>query len=99
MQATSSTVIKDLKETRVELKCWLDKEDAMWKHRAWLNWFQAGDRNNCFFHAKASSRFQKNLIEGIFDAEDVWQVDHGKIEKVFIEYYSELFTSLGPLDF
>ena len=88
MLASSSTVIKDLRDTRVELNCWLDKEDAMWKQRAWLNWFQEGDRNTRFFHAKALARFQKNLIKGVLDAEDVWQVDQGEIEKVFIDYYS-----------
>ena len=68
LQATSPDVIRDLREMRVELNCWLDKEDAMWKQRARLNWFQEGDRNTRFFHARASSRFQKNLIEGIFYA-------------------------------
>ena len=29
----------------------------------------------------------------------MWQVDHGEIEKVFIEYYSYLFISLEPSDF
>ena len=37
MLASSPTVIKDLRDTRVELNCWLDKEDAMWKQRALLN--------------------------------------------------------------
>lgn len=30
LQAPSPAVVKDLRETRVELNCWLDKEDAMW---------------------------------------------------------------------
>ena len=83
----------------MELNCWLDKEDAMWKQRARLNWFQEGDRNTRFFHARASSMFQKNLIEGIFDADEVWQVDQEEIEKVFIEYYSDLFISSKPSKF
>ena len=99
LQATSPDVIRDLREMRVELNCWLDKEDAMWKQRARLNWFQEGDRNTRFFHARASSRFQKNLIEGIFYANEVWQVDHEEIEKVFIEYYLDLFTSSEPSEF
>ena len=99
LQESSPTVIKDLRDTRVELNCWLDREDAMWKQRTRLNWFQEGDRNTRFFHAKASTRFQKNLIEGVLDAEDVWQVDQGEIEKVFIDYYSDLFTSLAPSEF
>ena len=83
----------------MELNCWLDKEDAMWKQRARLNWFQEGDRNTRFFHSRASSMFQKNLIEGIFDADEVWQVDQEEIEKVFIEYYSDLFISSKPSKF
>ena len=83
----------------MELNCWLDKEDATWKQRARLNWFQEGDRNTRFFHARASSMFQKNLIEGIFDADEVWQVDQEEIEKVFIEYYSDLFISSKPSKF
>lgn len=37
----------------------------MWKQRSQVDWFREGDRNTGFFHAKAFSRFQKNLIEGI----------------------------------
>ena len=31
LQALSRVVIKDLRETRNELNCWLNKEDTMWK--------------------------------------------------------------------
>lgn len=61
-----------------------------------LNWFQAGDCNTSFFHAKASSWFQKNLIEGVFDANEVWQEESGDIERVFVDYYLDSFTSLNP---
>ena len=75
LQPTSLDIIKDRRERRVELNCWLDKEDTMWKQRSRLNWFKEGDRNTRFFHAKASSRFQKNLIEGIYNDEGLWQED------------------------
>ena len=71
----------------------------MWKQRLRLNWFRDGDRNTRFFNAKASAQFQKNLIEGVFDLNEAWQVEHGDIEKVFFDYYSELFTSPRPSDF
>ena len=71
----------------------------MWKQRSRLSWFRNGDRNTRFFHAKASTRFQKNLIEGVFDPYEVWRVDQGDIEKVFLDYYSKLFTSSCPSDF
>ena len=75
LQPTSLDIIKDRRERRVELNCWLDKEDTMWKQRSRLNWFKEGDRDTRFFHAKASSRFQKNLIVGIYNDEGLWQED------------------------
>ena len=47
----------------------------MWKQQSQLNWFQVGDQNTKFFHAKASARFRKNLIDGVFDSNEVWQVE------------------------
>ena len=52
---SSPEVIQELRETRVNLNCWLDREDAMWKQRSRLSWFRNGDRNTRFFHAKASA--------------------------------------------
>ena len=54
---SSPEVIQELRETRVNLNCWLDREDAIWKQRSRLSWFRNGDRNTRFFHAKASARF------------------------------------------
>lgn len=99
MLAASPSTIKALKETRIDLNCWLEREDAMWRQRSRQNWFREGDRNTRFFHAKASSRFQKNFIEGVFDATEVWQEEDGEIEDSFVKYYSDLFTSSNPLDF
>ena len=99
MQPTSPDVIENMRKTRVELNCWLEKEATMWKQRYQVDWFREGDRNTSFFHAKASSRFQENLIEGILDSNDVWQEQEAEIEKVFVEYYSELFSSANPTDF
>ena len=99
MQPTSPDVIKDMRETRVELNCWLEKEAALWKQRSRVDWLKEGDHNTSFFHAKASSRFQKNLIEGIVDSNDVQQEEEAEIEKVFVDYYSELFSSSNPIEF
>ena len=71
----------------------------MWRQRARLNWFQGGDCNTSFFHAKASSRQRKNLIEGLMDVDGIWQEDEGKIEEVVVEYYNNLFTSSSPSKF
>ena len=57
---------------RVELNCWLEKDDAMWLQRSRINWFQEGDRNTRYFHSKASARFQNNFIEGTEDSGGTW---------------------------
>ena len=99
MQATSLSTIKALKETRVELNCWLEKEDSMWRQRSKLNWFRDGDRNTRFFHAKASFHSRKFFIEGVFNSDEVWQEEEREIENCFVKYYFELFTSSNPFDF
>ena len=71
----------------------------MWKQRSQVDWFREGDRNTGFFHAKAFSRFQKNLIEGIIDSDEVWPEEEDEIKRVFVKYYSELFSSSNPTDF
>ena len=68
-----------MKTTRIDLNCWLEKEDKMWRQRSRINWMQSSDRNSRFFHEKASARYKKNYIEGMMDADGVWQEDEGKI--------------------
>ncbi|XP_030949017.1 uncharacterized protein LOC115972935 [Quercus lobata] len=45
LQAASPATISAIRETRVDLNCWLDRETAMWFQRSCGNWFQAGDQN------------------------------------------------------
>lgn len=45
----------------------------MWLQRSRIDWFQSGDRNTRYFHAKALTHLKKNLIEGLLDSNDVWQ--------------------------
>ena len=71
----------------------------MWRQRSILNCFQVGDRNTSFFHAKASSRYTKNYMEGLFDADGVWQEDETKMVEIVVHYYNNLFTSNNPDDF
>lgn len=71
----------------------------MWNQWSRLNWFQAGDRNTSFFHAKASARHKKNYIERLMDANDVWKDDDSNMEEIVVDYYNNLFTSSQPKDF
>ena len=38
-------------------------------------------------------------MEGLFDANGVWQVDETKMEEIVVEYYNNLFTSSNPSEF
>ena len=99
LQPSSPEINNELMHTRAKLNCWLDKEDDMWQQQSRLNWFQSGDRNTSFFHAKASARQKKNFIEGILDANEVWQEDDQKVEEVVVGYYKDLFTTSQPTEF
>ena len=92
-------MISDMRTTRATLNCWLEKEDEMWCQRSRLNWFQEGDRNTSFFHAKASARYQKNFIEGMVDERGRWLDDEAKVGDIAIDYFEKLFTSSSPEDF
>lgn len=39
LQLASPTMIRDMKNTRLELNKWLEKEDAMWLQSSRVNWF------------------------------------------------------------
>lgn len=91
--------IRELKNTRIELNCWLEKEDEIWRQRSRLNWFQNGDRNTSFFHAKASAHQKKNYMEGLMDANDVQWEDDTRMEEIVVDYYNNLFSSSNPEDF
>ena len=71
----------------------------MWRQRARQNWFQGGDRNTKFFHAKASDRQSKNHIDGIFDGNGVWHEEEAEIAGIFVDYYTGLFSPSLPVDF
>ena len=64
LQPPSLDMTMAMQSTRTDLNCWLEKENEIWRQSSRLNWFQGGDRNTSFFHAKASARYQKNYIEG-----------------------------------
>lgn len=98
-QHSSHEIVQALRSTCIDLYCWLEKEDSMWRQGARFNWFQLGDKNTSFFHAKASARQMKNFIEGLMDANDVWQVNERCIEEVAVKYYANSFTSGNPTDF
>ena len=99
LQPASLGNIQDMRNTRMELNKWHEKEDAMWYQCSRINCFRDGDRNTSYFHAKASARLKKNQIDGLLDAQEAWQEDEGKVGDIVEEYYTALFTTNHPTDF
>jgi len=58
----------EIRRVQRELNLWLDSEEVKWKQRSRNLYLEAGDRNTRFFHMKASTRHQKNLMEGLEDS-------------------------------
>lgn len=88
-----------MKKTQIDLNCWLENEDEMWRQRSRINWLQSGDRNTRFFHEKASARFKKNYINGLLDADGRWQEEDDKIEGIAVYYYNSPFKLSNPTVF
>ena len=97
LQPSTLDMIRSLRNPRIELNCWMDKEDDMWRQRSRISWLQFGDMNTRFFHEKASARYKKNLIEGLMDENGRWLEGDEHVEKLMLQFYEMLFTSSDPV--
>ena len=97
LQPSTLDMIRSLRNPRIELNCWMDKEDDMWRQRSRISWLQSGDRNTRFFHEKASARYKQNLIEGLMDENGRWLEGDEHVEKLMLQFYEMLFTSSDPV--
>ncbi|CAL8151990.1 unnamed protein product [Prunus armeniaca] len=95
--STQTFHTRSLIETELD-KC-LEQEEIYWHQRSRVQWLQHGDRNTSFFHKQATSRRKKNALVGILDENDRWQSEYDKIGGVFVEFFTNLFTSdMGVAD-
>ncbi|KAM6551386.1 hypothetical protein CsatB_001194 [Cannabis sativa] len=59
-------------------------------------WLKNGDRNTKFFHFKASARWKKNTISGLFDDRGKWCTSDDDLAAVAINYATENCALLEP---
>ena len=76
----------------------LDKESLMWQQQAQALHLKSGDSNTRFFHNKASQRFRRNRIVGLFNESNSWCTCRSQIEDIVFAFYSSLFTSSRSAD-
>ena len=81
---------------RHELNGLREKDEIMWCQRSWVSWLTEGDKNTKFFHESASQRRRTNTIVGLHDQQGVWQTDPLELDRVAVDYFTQMFSSSQP---
>jgi hypothetical protein len=76
-----------------ELNELLEQEELKWRQRAKEEWLKHGDRNIKYFHACATQRKRRNMIEQIVDGGGTLCNKAETIEDAFVRFYKDLFTT------
>jgi hypothetical protein len=71
----------------------LSQEDLHWQQRSKELWLKCGDKNTKFFHACATQRKRRNLIQKIQDQHGRVLENGEGVERAFVEYFTKLFQS------
>lgn len=69
-----------------------------WNERSKTDWLAEGDRNTKFFHAQASSRWKKNVLIGLQNADHEWIEWPEDIQGIVSTYFQNLLLSRKPSD-
>lgn len=88
--------IQRISDLETELDKLLANDEIKWKQRSRASWLQYGDRNNNFFHRKASQRQSRNHISKIYDDQGHKFEEEEDIANVLRVYFQQLFASSHP---
>ena len=80
---------------RLELDDILHREELLWYQKSRVDWLCDGDRNTTFFHLSTLIRRWRNNIVSIKDGEGTWVHDKNLVKKLFVDYFTSLFTEEG----
>lgn len=69
----------------------------IWFQKSREKWVALGDRNTQYFHTSTIIRRRRNKIEMLKDDEGLWVLEHQRLEKLAVEYYTQLY-SLDDVD-
>ncbi|KAK4393460.1 hypothetical protein Sango_1816800 [Sesamum angolense] len=83
-------------EIREELERGAAHEETVWKQRSKVLWLREGDRNTGFFHRRASTRFQTNLIRKIKRSNGTWVTTEEGIRQCISAHFGGVYASNRP---
>ncbi|KAL9674710.1 hypothetical protein QQ045_002909 [Rhodiola kirilowii] len=72
---------------------WRLREEILWRQRSRVEWLKEGDRNTCYFHAKATQRKKSNTILRLQNEDGEWMTDERQIGDVIKSYFTNIFSS------
>ena len=98
LQLVSNEILEVLRHTQIELNCWFDRENDMWRQRSMINWFQMVIGTQASFMPRHPLQ-RKNFMHGLLDDDGVWQVEEDKMVEIAIGYYGDLFSTSNPVEF
>ncbi|KAL0462101.1 UNVERIFIED_CONTAM: LINE-1 retrotransposable element O protein [Sesamum latifolium] len=82
---------------KAELTKLILQEEVFWKQRSKVLWLKEGDRNTCFFHAKANQRHHTNAIRKLRKPDGSWTDSVEGVKQCILDYFQEVVTSSRPL--
>jgi len=80
------------RELRLELDKTLDQIALLWFQKARVEQIRDGDRNTKYFHTSTIIRRRMNRIEALTDSEKQWCVDPGRIKRLVVDHFQQLFA-------
>ncbi|CAA7042876.1 unnamed protein product [Microthlaspi erraticum] len=90
---------EELVEITQKLKEAYRNEEQYWKQKSRNLWLKDGDLNTKFYHATTKQRRAINRLVGLHNKSDVWVSGDKEIEKVAVDYFTELFMTTSPDNF
>lgn len=94
-----ANMIEQCKALSSELDTLHPQEESYWFLRAREIELRDGDKNSKYFHHKASSRWRRNQIKGLFDENGIWKTNATDLERLITAYYEQLLSTSSPSDF
>ena len=74
-------------------------EEEYWHQKIQNMWYSSGDLNTKFYHALTKQRRAHNRIVGLHDENGNWITGEEGVEKVAVDYFEELFSTIFPSGF